>query len=125
MESAKNEPFEVVKTSIPKSQKSEWKTHADELGMSQSEFIRTMVQAGRKGFEGVGLNGEKSGPTPRGKALKSRIQKHLVDGPMNFEKLCDELAGDLEDEVETALEDLKENGVIEQRTRGGFELRRR
>jgi hypothetical protein len=40
-----------VKTYVPSYQKKEWKTHADELGMSQSEFVRTMVQAGRRGFE--------------------------------------------------------------------------
>ena len=41
----------AVKTYVPAYQKREWKDHAEELGMSQSEFVRTMVQAGRRGFE--------------------------------------------------------------------------
>jgi len=41
----------TVKTFVPAYQKTEWKRHADELGMSQSEFVRTMVQAGRRDFE--------------------------------------------------------------------------
>ncbi|SNZ04586.1 hypothetical protein SAMN06269185_0611 [Natronoarchaeum philippinense] len=40
----------AVKTYVPAYQKRRWADHADELGMSQSEFVRTMVQAGRSGF---------------------------------------------------------------------------
>ena len=40
-----------VKTFVPAYQKDEWKRHADELDMSQSEFVRTMVQAGRRDFD--------------------------------------------------------------------------
>jgi len=39
-----------VKTYVPEDQKAIWQDHADDLGMSQSEFVRTMVQAGRRGF---------------------------------------------------------------------------
>ncbi len=41
----------VVRTYVPAYQKAHWQDHADELDMSQSEFVRTMVQAGRSGFE--------------------------------------------------------------------------
>jgi len=40
----------AVKTYVPAYQKRLWADHADELGMSQSEFVRTMVQAGRSDF---------------------------------------------------------------------------
>ena len=40
-----------VRTYVPEYQKEAWAAHADELDMSQSEFVRTMVQAGRSGFE--------------------------------------------------------------------------
>ncbi|WP_256391029.1 DUF5805 domain-containing protein [Natronoarchaeum rubrum] len=40
----------AVKTYVPAYQKRLWAEHAEELGMSQSEFVRTMVQAGRRGF---------------------------------------------------------------------------
>lgn len=37
----------AVKTTVPAYQRDEWDQHADELGMSRSEFLRCMVQAGR------------------------------------------------------------------------------
>jgi len=40
----------AVKTYVPAYQKRLWADHAEELGMSQSEFVRTMVQAGRSDF---------------------------------------------------------------------------
>ena len=39
-----------VRTYLPEYQKAKWEEHAEELGMSRSEFVRTMVQAGRRGF---------------------------------------------------------------------------
>src|SRR6056297_3482271 len=43
----------TVKTYVPAYQKASWQDHADDLDMSQSEFVRTMVQAGRRGFGGA------------------------------------------------------------------------
>ena len=40
-----------VKTSVPEYQKRAWTENADAMDMTQSEFVRTMVQAGRRGFE--------------------------------------------------------------------------
>lgn len=40
----------AVKTYVPAYQKEAWAAEAEELDMSQSEFVRTMVQAGRRGF---------------------------------------------------------------------------
>jgi len=56
----------AVKTYVPAYQKRLWADHADELGMSQSEFVRTMVQAGRSDFsppeETTGEPGELPAP---------------------------------------------------------------
>jgi hypothetical protein len=41
----------VVKTYVPAYQREEWDDHAEDLGMSRSEFVKSMVQAGRRGFE--------------------------------------------------------------------------
>lgn len=41
----------VVQTYIPEYQRDEWDAHAERLDMNRSEFIRTMVQAGRRGFD--------------------------------------------------------------------------
>lgn len=42
----------VVQTYLPEYQREAWDAHAEELGMSRSEFVKSMVQAGRRGFEG-------------------------------------------------------------------------
>lgn len=41
----------TVRVTVPEYQLTEWATHADDLEMSTSEFIRSMVQAGRRGFD--------------------------------------------------------------------------
>jgi hypothetical protein len=37
----------VVQAYVPAYQRDNWDEHADQLGMSRSEFVKTMVQAGR------------------------------------------------------------------------------
>ncbi len=44
----------TVKTYVPESQKAIWVEQAEKLDMSQAEFIRCMVQAGRRTFENGG-----------------------------------------------------------------------
>lgn len=50
----------AVRTYVPAYQKERWREHAEELNMSQSEFVRSMVQAGRRGFgtEDVEVRGD-------------------------------------------------------------------
>lgn len=117
----------AVKTYIPGSQKSEWERHADELGMSQSEFVRTMVQAGRRGFSvGRAKNsdeGRSEGENPRGNALETRIEDTLTEGPHSWEELLDAISGDLEDRLEEALESLQDNNRVRYNgRRGGYTL---
>ena len=49
-----------LKTYVPRYQKREWQSHADRLDMTQSEFVRVMVQAGRSKMTipGVETNGQ-------------------------------------------------------------------
>jgi hypothetical protein len=54
-----------VTTRVPGYQKEAWLDDADELDMSQSEFVRTMVQAGRRE---LGLAEETAETAPRGAA---------------------------------------------------------
>ncbi|MFC6728654.1 DUF5805 domain-containing protein [Natronoarchaeum mannanilyticum] len=65
----------AVKTYVPTYQKRLWADHADELGMSQSEFVRTMVQAGRSDFsppEATGETGEFSAPREQEESVKEQ-----------------------------------------------------
>lgn len=52
---------EQVRTYVPPWQKEEWKEKAEEWNMSQSEFVRTMVQAGKLWFEEMDTESIKSG----------------------------------------------------------------
>lgn len=121
-----------VKTRVPKYQRNEWKAAADRLGMSQSEFVRTMVQAGRSGFEDTGSGGSTSNPEeaapegshPRGNSLESRVESTLAaTGVMSWDQLVEELAGDFEDRLENALDDLQSANRVQYSGRdGGYVL---
>lgn len=114
----------VVKTFVPTYQKEEWKRHADELDMSQSEFVRAMVQAGRRGFE-VGESGdveEGGSPTsnPGGDGLETRLLALLDSGEyLSWDQLVEELAGDFEDRLEETLQRLQNENRVQYSGRGG------
>ena len=120
----------VVKTFVPTYQKEEWKRHADELDMSQSEFVRTMVQAGRRGFDlesaddsqGNRVQADSSGSNPGGNALETRLLDLLdSDAYLSWDQLVEELAGDFEDRLEETLQRLQnENRVQYSGRRGGY-----
>ncbi|MDZ7701745.1 MAG: DUF5805 domain-containing protein [Halobacteriales archaeon] len=69
-----------VKTSVPRYQKEAWTEHADALDMSQSEFVRTMVQAGRRGFEPDPLETGSPDANPRGNGLSKPVLEALSSG---------------------------------------------
>lgn len=102
-----------VKTRVPKYQREEWKAAANELGMSQSEFLRTMVQAGRSGFEGGESAGGGSKPVeggspdanPGGNALEDRVISTLSsDEAISWDELVEALVGDFEERLEETLQ---------------------
>lgn len=102
----------AVKTYVPAYQKERWRDHADDLGMSQSEFVRTMVQAGRRGFDPEPTRGEEEGDspdaTPGGDDLEDRVLSILDRrGALGWEELLDALSGDLEQRLDAALDDLQ------------------
>lgn len=121
-----------VKTRVPKYQRDEWKAAASDLGMTQTEFVRTMVQAGRRGFESGDFDASASNPVegpsedsnPGGDGLESRVHSALVDaGVMSWDELVDELAGDFEDRLENALDELQSADRIRYSGRdGGYVL---
>jgi len=122
----------TVRTYVPAYQKELWKEHADGLGMSQSEFVRTMVQAGRRGFEpadsvsdDVDSSSEAAEPpspdaTPRGEPLKDRVESVLDDGGhYDWEELLEELTDNIEERLEDALQELQSDGRIRYSGRNG------
>lgn len=102
-----------VKTRVPAHQREQWRAAADALGMSQSEFVRTMVQAGRSGFEAVKQGDESSSPeqgghsdsNPTGNDLEARVHTALAEsGVVSWEELVNALTGDFEERLEETVQ---------------------
>jgi len=111
----------TVQTYVPAYQREQWDAHAEELGMSRSEFVRTMVQAGRRGF------GAETSDTPDetgDEEFEAQIEAVLADRqPVSWEELLKSVVGDIEAEVETALEGLQAaDRVRYSGPRGGYVL---
>lgn len=114
----------VMKTYVPPEQKTEWQAHAERLDMSQSEFLRTMVQAGRRGFLADREEGGSSGSNPGGDGLEEQVLDVLSTGDvMSWDELVAELSGDFEDRLEESIQSLSEAGKIRHAPREGGYVR--
>jgi hypothetical protein len=116
-----------VKTYVPADQKVIWQDHADELGMSQSEFVRTMVQAGRRGFsiedDSNPVEPDPSGADPRGNDLEGRVEAALADGVLSWEALVEAVFNDFEGQLEETLDSLQDRNRVKYNGReGGYTL---
>ena len=116
-----------VKTYVPAEQKDRWREHADELDMSQSEFVRTMVQAGRRGFSTIesekAAEPDPTGSDPQGEALETRVETALADGPLSWEELVETVVGDFEDRLADVLDALQDRNRVRYNGRkGGYTL---
>ena len=125
--SVMSEDRKPVKTYVPVDQKTEWQRHADEMGMSQSEFVRTMVQAGRRGFSlSAESNPEESGPrnaNPGSHGLEDRVESVLEADHLSWEALVDAVFDDFEDQLEETLESLQDRNRVRYSGRdGGYTL---
>ena len=113
----------AVKTYVPAYQKAEWQDHADDLGMSQSEFLRTMVQAGRQGFQGESEEPGSPDADPRGNGLETRILELLSDDTYTWDELLEAVSDDIESRLDDALEELQaENRVRYSGRHGGYTI---
>lgn len=119
----------AVKTFVPAYQKEEWKRHADELDMSQSEFVRTMVQAGRRDFD---IETAESDSDPESDAGGASDGEELADHVLSvlsaseylsWGELVDELTNNIEDRLEESLQRLQsENRIQYSGRRDGYTL---
>jgi hypothetical protein len=113
----------VVKTYVPASQKAQWREHADELGMSQSEFVRLMIQAGRHDFDLDNESGQERSEdeTPRVDDLEDRVLDVLNAGHCSWDELIEALTEDIEERLETTLRRLQhENRIRYSGRHGGY-----
>lgn len=122
----------VVKTYVPAYQREEWDEHAEELGMSRSEFVRTMVQAGRRGFGAeplvedadAGSDTDGESEIDSEEPLRDRIVESLDrEGPLSWDELREAVAGNIEERIERALDALQEEDRVRHSGRqGGYVL---
>jgi hypothetical protein len=113
-----------VKTYVPPYQKERWREHADRLGMSQSEFVRTMVQAGRRDFEVPERANTEEPAETASSGLEPQVKDALSGGDhRSWDDLLDAVTDDVEDRLEAALDSLQEANVVQYDGRhGGYRL---
>jgi hypothetical protein len=117
----------AVKTYVPAYQRETWRGHADDLGMSLSEFLRTMTQAGRRGFVEAGsttaAEADNTDANPGGQGLEELVLEVVADGPASWEDLVDAATGDVEDRLDDTLSQLQEEGQLRYSGRDGGYVR--
>lgn len=123
----------AVRTYVPQYQYENWAAEAESMDMSLSEFVRSMVQAGRRGFQLDGDSATKSASheeplpapsNPGGHALEERVLETLdSEGVADWTELVDELSGDFEDRLENAIEALENRDEIRYAPREGGYVR--
>jgi hypothetical protein len=117
----------AVKTYVPAYQRETWRDHAEDLGMSLSEFLRTMTQAGRRGFVEAGsetaAEPDDTDANPGGRGLEDLILDACADGPASWDDLVEAATGDVEDRLDDALSRLQEEGRLRYSGREGGYVR--
>jgi len=114
-----------VRTYVPAYQKEEWERQADRMDMSLSEFVRSMVQAGRRGFEGSG-NPEDGGspdgnPRGNGEEMEAQAIAALREAEcLDWSELVTAVTGDIESELERTLQE--SDRIVHSPRRGGYVL---
>lgn len=107
-----------VVTYVPAYQKTRWAEDADRLGMSQSEFVRTMVQAGRRDFgvpgdpteagRDAGDVSEDGSDRTDGEGFEDRVREALeADGYLSWDDLLARLTDDIEGRLDGTLQRLQ------------------
>ena len=118
-----------VQSYIPAYQKEIWDDHADTLGMTQSEFIRSMVQAGRRGFltgpdvAGGHAPGEgDAGDPDLPEIVRDRVLITLRTlDHVTHEELAEIVTTDVEQALDAVLDDLQDESAIRHQ-RDGYTL---
>ena len=113
----------VVKTYVSPEQKETWKAAADDRDMSLSEFVATMTQAGRRGFEGVEEQGS-TGSNPGGDGLESVVLDALAEeGALAFDEIVAAITEDIEARLDETLQELQDTGAVRYSGRKGGVVR--
>ncbi|MEF8775358.1 MAG: DUF5805 domain-containing protein [Haloarculaceae archaeon] len=122
----------TVKTYVPAYQRAAWDGHADDLDMSRSEFVRSMVQAGRRGFgdeeaaapDSAGPDSDtppEAGETAESavgdgddqRPFETRILNALSKSEyLSWDELVETVTSDIEGQLETTVQDLQADNLV-------------
>jgi len=116
-----------VQTYVTSAQRERWREEAAELDMSNAEYVRTMVQAGRRSFElyteadeGAVEEGGSSDATPGVDGVKDRVLDVLDEEEFaDWDALLAGVTDDIEARLENALEELQSSDRIRYSGRHG------
>lgn len=122
-ESAPGDKRSAIRVYVSEDQKREWEADANDLGMSQSEFVRQMVQAGRRQL----LSDEQAidtGTRPDDSSLERQVLETLSESDYrDWDELIEALTGNIEDRLEATLDRLQRDGkVLHSGRHGGYTL---
>jgi len=131
---AENEGRVSVQTYVTPTQRDTWRTEAAELDMSNAEYVRTMVQAGRRSFDlstpegrsntssGESIEHHSSGATPGVDGVKDRVLDVLRNSEFaDWDTLLAGVTDDIEGRLEGTLEELQaEDRVRYSGRHGGY-----
>lgn len=122
----------AVQTYVPAEQRTVWRQEAEDLDMSQAEYVRTMVQAGRRGFdlnsadESLYTNStnaveqEISDASPGVDELNRRVLDVLRGAEFaDWETILAGVTDDIEDRLEETLDELQSQNRIRYSGRHG------
>lgn len=99
---------------LSQAEKTDWEAHADELDMSLAEFIRTMVNAGRREFDLEPVEIGSHTTNPWGETLEKEVQELLEErGPATVADIHDDLDDVPDDRIDEHLQTLQDHGRIE------------
>jgi hypothetical protein len=114
-----------VQTYVSSNQRERWRSEADELDMNQAEYVRTMIQAGRRSFDlstdASSLNstssnhveGRSSDATPGVDGLKDRVLDVLREEEFaDWDVLLAGVTDDIEDRLDETLDELQSEDRI-------------
>jgi hypothetical protein len=88
--------------------------------MSLSEFVRAMVQSGRKPFELDPAEPDSHDATPGVDGLEEHVLDVLREDPCTWDELLDELSDHFADYLEETLEVLQSENQIQYNPRKGY-----
>jgi hypothetical protein len=120
-----------VQTYVSSNQRELWREEADDLDMSQAEYVRTMIQAGRRSFDldsGDSLNteprnrAEPGSPhaTPGVDGLKDRVLEVLqTEEFADWDTLLAGVTDDIEERLEATLDELQSEDRVRYSGRHG------